>query len=106
RLTTGNWSWPVNYTIGFVDLRYGVQAYMRPDGKVGAYVEDDSIGRFARARIDGAETVVRKTDAIDWQGGAAPGSLPASDKTGGKSLAQMGSIPKVAPLKVEGGDWK
>ncbi len=35
RVTTGNWGWPCNFTIGFVDIRYGVQPYLRPDGKVG-----------------------------------------------------------------------
>lgn len=64
RLATANWSWPTHYAIGFVDLRYGVFAYRRPDGKLGAYVEDDAIGRFARLRLDGAETVRRHSQSV------------------------------------------
>jgi hypothetical protein len=105
RLTTGNWSWPTHYSIGFVDLRYGVHAYVRPDGKIGAYVEDDSIGRFARARIDGAETLTRQDDSFAWKTPAdAPGDLPRTDHVAGASLAQEAAMPKVAPMKVNG-DW-
>jgi hypothetical protein len=43
--------------MGFVDMRFGLQSYMRTDGKVGIYVEDDAIGRFTRYRLDGAETM-------------------------------------------------
>jgi hypothetical protein len=105
RVTTGNWSWPCNYSIGFVDMRYGVQPYLRPDGKAGAYVEDDAIGRFARCRLDGAETVQKIKTDFDWTPtGAAAGGPPDAHRTGGKGLQQSLVIPKVAPLKVDG-DW-
>jgi len=105
RVTTGNWSWPCNYSIGFVDLRYGVQPYLRPDGKVGAYVEDDSIGRFGRCRMDGAETVKRLRADFDWvPTGAAAGAPPDAHRTLSKGLQQSLVLPKVAPLKVDG-DW-
>jgi len=105
RLTTGNWSWPCNYSIGFVDLRYGVNAYLRPDGKVGAYIEDDSIGRFARCRIDGAETIRKTSTALDWQPiGAAAGGPPNATMVRAKGLEKVQVIPKVALLKADG-DW-
>jgi hypothetical protein len=105
RVTTGNWSWPCNYSIGFVDLRYGVQPYLRPDGKIGAYVEDDAIGRFARCRLDGAETVKKIRAGFDWTPtGALAGEPPDAHRTGGKRLQQSLLIPKVAPMKVDG-DW-
>ncbi len=105
RVTTGNWGWPCNYSIGFVDMRYGVQPYLRPDGKPGAYVEDDAIGRLARCRLDGAETVKKLRSDFDWSPtGAAAGGLPDAHRTGGKGLQQTLLIPKVAPLKVDG-DW-
>ena len=98
RVTTGNWGWPCNYSIGFVDLRYGVQPYLRPDGKIGAYVEDDSIGRFARCRLDGEETVKKVRTDFDWTPtGAAAGGPPDAQRTGGKGLQQSLVIPKVAP---------
>jgi hypothetical protein len=108
RLATGNWSWPAHYQIGFIDLRYGVHAYVRPDGKVGAYVEDDAIGRFARARVDGAETVVKTQASFDWAGTsvAASAEPPLSDRVGGgKALEQRGSIPKVAAALPVDGKW-
>ncbi len=106
RLTTGNWSWPCNYSIGFVDLRYGVNAYLRPDGKVGAYVEDDSIGRFARCRIDGAETIRKTCTPLDWRPtGAAAGEPPDTDRVRAKGLETVQVIPKVAALKPDG-DWR
>jgi len=105
RLTTGNWAWPCHFQIGFVDLRYGVHAYRRPDGKVGAYVEDDAIGRFGRVRVDGAETLTRRTDPIDWAGPAAPaGPPPVVDQTAAKPIARVLTIPKVASLKPAA-DW-
>ncbi|MBI4023544.1 MAG: right-handed parallel beta-helix repeat-containing protein [Verrucomicrobia bacterium] len=106
RVTTGNWSWPTDYHIGFVDLRNGVHAYLRPDGKVGAYVEDDAIGRFARARLDGVETLQKRKAALNWDaaGAAAAGSAPRADDVGGGSLKPLGAIPKVPELKING-DW-
>jgi hypothetical protein len=106
RLTTGNWSWPCNYGIGFVDLRYGVNAYLRSDGKVGAYVEDDSIGRFARCRLDGAETIRKTCTSFDWQPtGASAGAPPDAARVSAKSLEKVQLIPKVASLKLDG-DWR
>ncbi|OPZ27883.1 MAG: hypothetical protein BWZ02_01478 [Lentisphaerae bacterium ADurb.BinA184] len=106
RLTTGNWAWPTHFGIGFVDLRYGVNPYLRPDGKVGAYVEDDAIGRFGRVRLDGAETLQRATAAIEWTAAAAAAGAPADPAmTSGKPLAKAIAIPRVAPLPV-GGDWE
>jgi hypothetical protein len=105
RYTTGNWSWPCNYSIGFVDMRYGLNAYLRSDGKVGAYVEDDAIGRFARLRIDGAETIRNTSVQFDWQTPASgDGTLPDPATVGGKALEQVQTIPKVAEMKVNG-DW-
>ena len=105
RLGTGNWSFPTNYTIGFVDLRFGVNPYLRPDGKVGAYVEDDAIGRFARLRIDLTESIKRNAKTFDWKpSGAAAGAAPLPSETQGKGLAKMQEIPKVASLPVNG-DW-
>ncbi len=100
RLTTGNWSWPCHYGIGFVDLRYGVQAYLRPDGKVGAYVEDDAIGRFARCRIDGADTIRRTSTTFDWPGTPAIATAPVEKPRA--AAAQL--IPKIPPVKIDG-DW-
>jgi hypothetical protein len=105
RLTTGNWSWPCSYKIGFVDLRFGVQAYLRPDGRPGAYVEDDAIGRFARARVDGAETLRRTAAGFSWSpAGTAGGEPPLAGVVRGKSLAKTLVIPRVAPLPADG-DW-
>jgi len=105
RLATGNWSWPTNYGIGFVDLRYGVHAYMRPDGKPGAYVEDDAIGRFARLRVDGADAVERSVIRFTWNTPAPqPGPPPLPDRTQGKPLERLLTIPRAPGLKV-GGDW-
>ncbi|MBM4035000.1 MAG: hypothetical protein FJ291_24930 [Planctomycetes bacterium] len=105
RLATGNWGWPTNYGIGFVDLRYGVHAYMRPDGKPGAYVEDDAIGRFARLRVEGADTIERTVTRFNWPGTEAKaGPPPLPDRTQGKPVERLLTIPKVPELKV-GGDW-
>ena len=106
RLATGNWSWPVSYQMGFVDLRYGVNAYMRTDGKPGAYVEDDAIGRFTRCRVDGAETLKKTASQFTWDGQAAP-PVPGGilcDETRGRQPAKIGSIPRVPELKIDG-DW-
>jgi hypothetical protein len=105
RLTTGNWGWPCNYTIGFVDLRFGVYAYMRPDGKPGAYVEDDAIGRFGRCRVDGAGTLRKRAAPLDWQpAGAVPGNPPVADAVAGESLARMQTIPRITEMKIDG-NW-
>jgi hypothetical protein len=104
RLTTGNWSWPCAWQCGFVDLRYGLRGYRRPDGKVGAYIEDDSIGRLVRARIDGLETVRKTTATIDWSTSATAGPIPDAHAVQGKGLEKMLLIPKVPELKVDG-DW-
>lgn len=105
RLTTGNWNWPCNYTIGFIDLRYGVHAYLRPDGKPGAYVEDDAIGRFARCRIDGAETLRKNAVTVNWTPSGAPaGMRPDLHAVRGKPLGSQLVIPKVPELKMDG-DW-
>jgi hypothetical protein len=106
RLGTGNWSWPSHYHIGFVDLRYGVHAYVRPDGKIGAYVEDDAIGRFGRARIDGDETIARQTLPFDHAGDGAPASKepPIAAKVSGKTLQRVVPIPRINSLPVDG-NW-
>jgi hypothetical protein len=105
RLTTGNWSWPCFYHIGFVDLRFGVQAYLRPDGQVGAYVEDDAIGRFGRCRVDGAASLRKTAASISWSPtGAAAGQPPQSGAVAAKGLAKTLVIPRVAPLGMDG-DW-
>jgi len=103
-VTTGNWGWPLGYSFGFVDMRYGVHGYVRPDGKVGAYVEDDAIGRFGRCRLDGTETLQRKTATFTWDGGGAPGQPPLADRAEGRHVTRLVTIPKVAPLKLDG-DW-
>jgi len=111
-VTTGNWGWPLGYAFGFVDMRYGVHAYVRPDGKVGAYVEDDAIGRFGRCRLDGAETLQRKTTTFTWVEQAVSLPVPAQagqpaplfDRAEGKHVTRMVNIPKVAPLQLDG-DW-
>ena len=105
RVTTGNWSFPCNYTIGFVDVRSGCRAYIRPDGKVGAYIEDDAIGRLARCRMDGAPTLQEKVTPLPWDGASATaGPLPVVDQTAGAPLAKQVVIPLVPPLLVNG-DW-
>jgi len=105
RVATGNWSWPSNYQMGFVDMRYGVHAYLRADGKVGAYIEDDAIGRFTRTRLDGAETMQKKTTPFAWSGcelGISP--APVANQTAGGKLARVQMIPRVPELQVNG-DW-
>ena len=105
RLGTGNWSFPTHYTIGFVDIRFGVNPYLRPDGKVGAYVEDDGVGRFARLRIDGAETIKRNSKTFDWTlSGSVAGAPPLTSEVQARGLEKMQEIPKVAPLPTDG-DW-
>jgi len=108
RLATSNWSWPCHWTCGFVDLREGLQAYMRPDGKPGAHVEDDSIGRFNRIRLDGTETVKRAAFAFRWtpaESGSAPrGPIPMPQEVMGKTLRNRVAIPRAKELAVDG-DW-
>ena len=106
RLATGNWAWGSNWTSGFVDIREGVQAYMRPDGKPGAHVEDDNIGRFVRARVDGTETLRRTVSALKWTGpGAAEGVYPIPHEVAGTVLRNLANVPRVALLPVDG-DWQ
>jgi hypothetical protein len=101
-VTTGNWGWDCGYAFGFVDLRYGVNGYLRPDGKVGAYVEDDAVGRFGRCRLDGAETLQRKTVQLQWDGAPAAGPVPLPDRAEGRHVARLVHIPKVEPLPLDG----
>ncbi len=104
RLATGNWGWPCNWQMGFVDLRFAVQAYMRPDGKPGVWVEDDNVGRFARARLDGADTLQKATLPLVWDGqGAAAGVPPLADLPEvAQPLAQPLRLARVPELKVDG----
>jgi hypothetical protein len=104
RLATGNWAWPCNWQMGFVDLRFAVQAYIRPDGKPGAYVEDDNIGRFARARVDGADTLRRQTLPVAWAGGeAAPAAVPVADRVAAPGAGRLPiALPRVPALPVDG----
>ena len=104
RLATLNWGWPGNWTCGFVDMRDGLTAYRRPDGKPGVYVEDDSIGRLMRGRLDGAETRKKMAAGFTWAAGATAGPAPLPNVTGGPGLQNPLSLPKVAPLPVDG-DW-
>jgi len=104
RLATLNWGWPANWTCGFVDMRDGLTAYRRPDGKPGVYVEDDSIGRLMRGRLDGAETRKKMAAGFTWAAGATAGPAPLPNVTGGPGLQNPLSLPKVAPLPVDG-DW-
>jgi len=105
-LTTGNWSWASNWQMGFVDLRFAVQAYLRADGKPGAYVEDDNIGRFTRVRLEGTDTIKKTLAELQWPGPAAPaGPPPVSDRVSGSQAIKASLVlPKVAELKVDG-DW-
>ena len=105
RLATGNWGWPCSWTMGFVDMRYGVNGYLRTDGKVGAYVEDDCVGRFTRVRIDGAETMAKTSTPIDWQAAAAAaGEIPDTGVVRAKGLEKLQVVTRVPELKVDG-DW-
>jgi len=105
RLTTGACGWAANWTTGMVDLRDGLQPYLRPDGKPGAYVEDDNIGRFIRFRVDGADTLTRTVTPLTWAGnGATVGGPPIPHAVDGKTLSNQVRVPRVAPLPVDG-DW-
>jgi hypothetical protein len=104
RVATGAWNWPAAWKSGFVDIvNYGISGYLRPDGKPGVYVEDDLIGRFLRYRLDGGETLRKKTYALRWDGGAAAGK-PRPPDTTGRELARLKTIPRVPELPVNG-DW-
>ncbi|GMV83238.1 MAG: hypothetical protein AMXMBFR7_44220 [Planctomycetota bacterium] len=100
-LGTGAWGWLNNYQMGFVDMIVGAQSYLRADGKPGAYIEDDMIGRFVRARVDGAETIRKRTLAFTWAGGPAGGAA-AHVQIAGPSPASSPIIPKVQPLALDG----
>ncbi|MEI6520701.1 MAG: NosD domain-containing protein [bacterium] len=105
RITTGNWSEPSGYSIGFVDMRYGIHSYLRADGKPGAYIEDDAIGRFARYRMEGGNTLKKTMTPFAWDNtGVIAGNMPQSDKTAGENLEKMQTVPKVEALTVNG-DW-
>jgi hypothetical protein len=108
RLTTGNWGWGMHWTSGFVDLREGVQAYIRPDGKPGAHVEDDNIGRFGRYRLDGGETVKRTVTPLAWAGAegapVATDVVPSPHEVEGKAICNTVKVPRVKDLPVDG-DW-
>ena len=107
RLTTGNWSWASNWQMGFVDLRFAVQGYLRADGKPGAYVEDDNIGRFTRVRLEGADTLKKAIASFQWPGGGAlAGPPPVSDRVSArKTIKAPLMLPKVVELDVNG-DWR
>jgi hypothetical protein len=107
RVTTGNWGWASNWQMGFVDLTCAFQPYLRPDGKPGAWVEDDNIGRFTRIRLDGGESYRKTIEPLAWNGSDAPaGDAPVADRVaGGKPVVQPLLIPRVPELKVNG-DWE
>ncbi len=68
-------------------------------------MEDDAVGRLARARVDGAETIERASSTIQWDGGATAGNAPIAEAVASqKILATTLTIPKIAPLTVDG-DW-
>jgi hypothetical protein len=105
RLATSNWSWNSNWQNGFIDLRFGIQAFLRADGRPGVFVEDDNIGRFTRLRLEGTETLKKTTTAFPWEGGAPAGQPPVADRiSGGKLVTAPLVLPKVPELKVDG-DW-
>ncbi len=105
RVTTGNWSEPSGYTIGFVDMRYGIHSYLRTDGQPGAYIEDDAIGRFARYRLEDGNTLKKTITPFTWDTAATvAGNIPQSDKTVGENLEKMQTVPKIEALTVNG-DW-
>jgi len=107
RLTTGNWSYPSHYTIGFVDLRFGVHAYERSDGKPGAYIEDDAIGRFARYRVDGVESLKKSKTAVVWDGNGvdSDGSIPVVEQGSGTVPEKKMDIKRVSKIDITNGDW-
>jgi hypothetical protein len=105
RLGTSNWNWMSNWTCGFVDLREGLQGYLRPDGKPGAHVEDDNVGRFNRIRVDGTDTLLRTLYPFAWTAGATKSNTaPSPHEVAGNTLHNMITVPKVTELPIDG-DW-
>jgi hypothetical protein len=103
RLATLNWGWRGHWTCGFVDMRDGLTAYLRPDGRPGVYVEDDSIGRLMRGRLEGTETQKKAALPFTWATAtAAPAPVPLPNATGGAVLQNPLVLPKVAPLPMDG----
>ncbi|MCC7375362.1 MAG: DUF1565 domain-containing protein [Verrucomicrobiales bacterium] len=102
-LGTGNWGWLVNHQVGFVDIISGCQAYRRSDGKPGAYVEDDLIGRFTRLRVDGTETLVRGTNAVPWNRAPVADDTSSGDQSE-PSFATTLPLPRIQPLDIDG-NW-
>ncbi len=106
RVATGNWAWPSNWQMGFVDICYGLRTYMRPDGRPGAWIEDDAIGRFTRIVLDGTDTYRKSDESFEWDGKGAPtGPAPVADRLNSASAAAPPlPLPRTAPLPVDG-DW-
>ncbi|MGA2618607.1 MAG: right-handed parallel beta-helix repeat-containing protein [Thermoguttaceae bacterium] len=105
RLATGNWSWPTNYTCGWIDCSHSVSPYLRADGKIGAYVEDDAVGRLNRIRVDGVESIRKTSAPMQWQPtGIAPGRIPLAEVVQGKGLAKTLVLAKIPEMKVDG-NW-
>lgn len=105
RLSTGTCSWGADWLNGMVDIREGLQAYIRPDGKPGATVEDDNIGRFIRYRIDGANTLKRTISPLVWAGQETPAGVnPIPHEVAGNAMRNLMKIPRVTELPVNG-DW-
>jgi hypothetical protein len=105
RVASGNAAWGANWTNGMVDIREGLQAYLRPDGTPGANVEDDNVGRFIRYRVEGTETLKTAILPLNWAGGGAPaGTAPTAHEVAGNAMRNMVRVPKVAGLAVDG-DW-
>lgn len=101
RVATANWSRPTDWTTGFVDILSGIQGYRRSDGKPGAYVEDNLIGRFVRVRVDGTETYRRISETFRWDAAVAA-SEPVPADSAGLAMVRRAVLPKVQPLPVDG----
>ena len=105
RLTTGTWGWPSHWQFGFVDVRFGLRAYLRPDGKIGAWVEDDAIGRLGRARVDNLASVKSTSTPLAWTPtSASKGVPPVASRTQGAALAAALAAPRTPELPMNG-DW-